>query len=299
MCTGFYYFLSFLAASFVHNDKVLSSPSIALLAADMCLCLEKDPQFDGAVEVLRGCNYALPQEGSYLSNEELDKRRDTIQKIIVHYLSIKEYDIVNEFLKHVGDSDSFGMANLKTLYNQLLKGYIDDKKVEDAISVIREMESELVSRDTNVLRSLVTCLGSIGRFMQAKEIFRSSCLQGAYPPFPQGSDLWHATVCASFSKFEVHFYLEQHLQLLNKHVEQQRIASQMPYDEQHLKKLRITITSEDNMSVANLRIVKEVQERVIEILGSEFNPPLSCGISDIIGVSLLFCIDHNIFIVSL
>jgi len=253
----------------------------------MCLCLEKDPQFDGAVEVLRGCNYALPQDGYLLTAEEAEKRHQTIEKITTHYLSVKNYELVKEFLDNVGDCDTFGMTHLKSIYNDLLKCYIDDQKVEEAINTISDMESKLISRDTIVLRSLVTCLCSTGRFLQAKEIFKSSCLQGAYPVFPQGDGLWHASLWPSFTKHEIHFYLEQHLQLLNKHVEQYRAASQMPYEESHLRPLRISIVEDETEGVSNvlsLQMVRDVQERIIETLGSEFNPPLSCGVSDVIGV---------------
>lgn len=254
----------------------------------MCLCLNQDPQYDGAVEVLRGCNYALPQEGSILSAEDADKRCETIRKIATHYISIRNYEVVKEFLENIGDYDNFGMTDLKTIYNELLKGYIEDKNVEEAVKIISEMESRLISRDTNVLRSFVTCLCSIGHFLKARDIFKSSCLQGAYPIFPQGEGLWHTTLWASFTKFEIQFYMEHHLHLLNKHVEQCRAASQMPYDENQLKPLRISIVEEepDRMAnVLNLQSVKDLQERIIETLGSEFNPPLSCGVSDLIGVS--------------
>jgi hypothetical protein len=273
----------------VPNAQVLSSHSIALLATDMCLCLEKDPQFDGAVEVLRGCNYAIPVDGGVLSIEEAEKRRFSFEKLAAHYLSIGNYVVVYELLQHVGDKDLFGMTSLKSIYNELLKKYIADKKVDDAIGVRREMESELISRAPNVLRALVTCLGDIGRFLQANEIFRSSCLQGAYPAFPSGDGLWKATIWTSFSKFEIQFYLEQHLQLLNKYVEQNRFASQMPYDEKHLKSLRIIISSEEQSRSGNNMTVdaaRQMQEQIIEILCTDFNPPLSCGMSDKVGVRL-------------
>lgn len=270
------------------SGKVLSSQSIALLATDMCLCLNKDPQFDGAVEVLRGCNYAIPFDGSLLSQEEAEKRRSTFEKLSSHYLSVGNHALVYELLQHVGDKDVFGQTSLKSIYNELLKKYIAEKKVDDAIGVIREMENELISRDPNVLRALVTCLGNIGRFLQASEIFKSSCLQGTYQAFPMGEELWKASVWITFSKFEIQFYLEHHLQLLNKHVEQHRIASQLPYDEKHFKSLRIIITKEENSgSACNMTIdaAKEMQEKIIEILCSDFNPPLSCGKSDKVGVS--------------
>lgn len=271
------------------GGKVLSSESIALLATDMCLCLHKDPQFDGAVEVLRGCNYAIPLDGSPLSPEEAEKRRSTFEKLSSHYLGVGNYAIVYELLQHVGDKDIFGMTSLKSIYNELLKKYIAEKKVDDAIGVIREMENELISRDPDVLRALVTCLGNIGRFLQASEIFKSSCLQGAYPPFPTGDDLWKASVWNSFSKFEIQFYLEHHLRLLNNHVaHQNRNASQLPYDEKHFKSLRVIITKEENSVPAShmtIDAAKQMQEKIIEILCSDFNPPLSCGKSDKVGVS--------------
>ena len=277
-----------MTASFVPGGRVLSSQGIALLATDMCLCLNKDPQFDGAVEVFRGCNYAKPQDESPLPTEDAEKRRSTFEKLCYHYLSVGNYALVYELLQHVGDKDVFGMTSLKSIYNELLKKYIAEEKVDDAIGVIREMENELISRDPNVLRALVTCLGNIGRFVQANDIFKSSCLQGAYPTFPLGDELWKATVWISFSNFEIQFYLEQHLQLLNKYVEQHRIASQLPYDEKHLKSLRIIITKEESSGYASniaADAAKQMQEKIIDMLRSDFNPPLSCGISDKVGVS--------------
>ncbi|XP_032240135.2 uncharacterized protein LOC5514676 isoform X1 [Nematostella vectensis] len=260
------------SANFIPNLPPLSPSSVAMLAVEICLSIQ-GPQYDSALEVLRGCNYALPAIGTTLTIREANIRQSLFEKLAAYYLHRERTDEVEELLSNIGDKNLFGLIHLKKINNNLIRCYLKLGELEKALTISKQMETDNLMRDGDVLRALITKLAGADRITAAMELFAVGCSQGLYPPFPEGAALWKATIWSDFHKFEAQIYLERHMQLLSSYVKKQRQESEMPYSDKHFQALRITI-----IDVHQQKGMK--QENVIEVLSSEFNPPLSCGISD-------------------
>ncbi|XP_022802629.1 uncharacterized protein LOC111340108 isoform X3 [Stylophora pistillata] len=259
------------------QKKPLTSCQVALTAADICLSISQ-PLHSSALEVLRGTNYACAADGTTLTPEETEWRRQVFVSLCEYFLNTKELAYVFELLDIAGD-----VGEVKALYNRLIRGLISKRELNDVTILFNSMEDKRISWEPSLVRELVKGFGEAGNVRQARFYFKKGMYTGVYHNSFSPVNPFTVTVGVSFSALECQLFIERHLHSLKECIDRQAESSGgNPLNDTDYGPLKVVV----KLDVPSLytrdkgsqpeEVIWAKLEEVRAVLNDEFNPPLSC-----------------------
>ena len=254
-----------------------TSSRIAITASSICLNLNP-PQVSGALEVLRGSNYALPcKENDRLSSFERSDRADLLNRLVRLLMNREQFDEAYDLLSRT-DYVSGLPDGARDFLNELLLLYSQNDLVDKAVDVYMFMEKLQFSREPTSFRAVLNCVGRANRTTFARQLFWTGCLNGIYPRTHNNSAPLRMEIPSNLTTFEIQLLVEKHLNGLREHPRLSLRPNALSHtgNRDPLTIIVKSVPEETSKTESELReAVLQTREKVIEVLTENLNPPLA------------------------
>ena len=238
---------------------------IAMAAVQVCI--NKDPPaLDGAMEVLRGANFAIP-----LESEDDTERKVVLKKLTNDLIEKDEYTDACEVMHH-SDNERGWFLNSSEYFNELLLRLSEEGNIERARKVYDfVVENKDIILSHKAFRAYLNCQARKGNTSYAKDLFEKGRDMEVYPSQALTDPYFFELPCNS-TQIEMKFMLEEHLRKIRRTVYEGNgtikplMGSQSSFKILFKENYELFETSKEQFAIA--------KENMLVVLSEMMNPPL-------------------------
>ena len=230
------------------------------------ICLGRDsPALDGAMQVLRGAEFAIP-----LNSEDDSERKAVFTKLSNNLLDQDEYDDAFELISHSSNDRGWSL-NASECFNATLLRLSEENSADRAMKVYQYMGKSDIAKDNKAFRAYLNCHARNGNIVYARELFEIGRNMEIYPS-QELSDPYFFELPCNLTQVEMLFMLEEHLRKIKRTVYEGNgsirplLGSQSSFKIIFKENYELFETSNEQFAVA--------RENLIVVLSEIVKPPL-------------------------
>lgn len=247
-------------------DGERSRTTCEIAMAAVQVCVNKDPpDLDGAMEVLRGANFAVP-----LESEDDTERKIVLERLANDLLDEEKYDDAYEVICQ-SDNERGWSLDAIGLFSAVLLRFSEKNNVEQGRKFYDFIDKNEISISHKAFRAYLNCLARNGNIGSARALFETGRKLEVYPSQTLANPYFFELSC-NLTQIEMLFMLEEHLGKIKQTVYEggrdvrSLKASQSSFKIILKENYELFETSKEQFAVA--------KENMAVVLKEMMNPPL-------------------------